>query len=92
MPYRYLLAMRTYHNFINGESVPAKDARTFRTFNPADTREVVADPNALYSGAKIDEKTLVPGKNASLGETRYETWLTQPAAQIPIAHPKANAA
>jgi uncharacterized protein YbjT (DUF2867 family) len=57
-----------------------------------DPREVVADPNALYSGAKIDEKTLVPDKNASLGETRYETWLTQPAAQIPIAHPKANAA
>src|SRR6266446_4574410 len=48
-----------------------------------DPREVVADPNALYSGAKIGEKTLVPGKNASLGETRYETWLTQSAAQIP---------
>jgi uncharacterized protein YbjT (DUF2867 family) len=57
-----------------------------------DPREVVADPNALYSGAKIGEKTLVPGKNASLGETRYETWLTQSAAQIPSAHPKANAA
>jgi uncharacterized protein YbjT (DUF2867 family) len=50
-----------------------------------DPREVVADPNALYSGAKLGEKTLVPGNNARLGETRFETWLTQPAAQIPSA-------
>jgi len=57
-----------------------------------DSREVVADPNALYSGARITDKTLVPGKNARLGETRFETWLTQPSAQIPSAHPKPNAA
>ncbi len=46
-----------------------------------DPREVIADPNARYSGAKISEKTLVPGNNARLGETRFETWLTQAAAQ-----------
>jgi uncharacterized protein YbjT (DUF2867 family) len=50
-----------------------------------DPREVIADPNALYSGAKLSERTLVPGTNARLGETRFETWLTQPAAQIPRA-------
>ena len=50
-----------------------------------DPREVVADPNALYSGAKISERTLLPGNNAQLGETRFETWLTQPTAQIPSA-------
>jgi uncharacterized protein YbjT (DUF2867 family) len=44
-----------------------------------DPREVVADPNALYSGAKLGEKTLVPGNDARLGETRFETWLTQSA-------------
>ena len=44
-----------------------------------DPREVIADPKALYSGAKISEKTLVPGNNARLGETRFETWLTQSA-------------
>jgi uncharacterized protein YbjT (DUF2867 family) len=48
-----------------------------------DSREVVADPNALYSGAKLSEKTLVPGKDARLGETRFETWLTLPSAKIP---------
>src|SRR6202022_2435225 len=52
-----------------------------------DPREVIADPKAPYSGAKISERTLVPGNNARLGETRFETWLTQPAAQIPRAHP-----
>jgi hypothetical protein len=45
-----------------------------------DTREVIADPQALYSGAKISERTLVPGNNARLGETRFETWLAQSAA------------
>src|SRR5882724_8994683 len=50
-----------------------------------DPREVIADPKALYSGAKVSEKTLVPGNNAQLGETRFETWLTQSAAQIPSA-------
>jgi uncharacterized protein YbjT (DUF2867 family) len=48
-----------------------------------DSREVVADPNALYSGAKINDNTLVPGNNARLGETLFETWLAQPAAHIP---------
>jgi uncharacterized protein YbjT (DUF2867 family) len=46
-----------------------------------DSREVIADPNALYSGAKITEKTLVPGNNARLGETRFETWLAQSAVK-----------
>jgi len=50
-----------------------------------DPREVIADPNAVYSGAKIGERTLLPGPNARLGATRFETWLTQPAAQIPSA-------
>src|SRR5437660_9286496 len=44
-----------------------------------DPREVIADPNALYSGAKISERTLVPGNNARLGETRFDTWLAQSA-------------
>jgi uncharacterized protein YbjT (DUF2867 family) len=50
-----------------------------------DPREVIADPNALYSGAKVSERTLVPGSNARLGETRFETWLTQSTGQIAAA-------
>jgi uncharacterized protein YbjT (DUF2867 family) len=48
-----------------------------------DPREVIADPEARYSGAKLSLKTLMPDKTARLGETRFETWLTQSAAQIP---------
>ena len=50
-----------------------------------DSREVIADPDARYSGAKIEERTLVPGNNARLGETRFETWLTQSAAKMAAA-------
>jgi uncharacterized protein YbjT (DUF2867 family) len=46
----------------------------------ADPREVITDPHARYSGAKLGERTLVPGKGARLGETRFESWLTQSAA------------
>jgi uncharacterized protein YbjT (DUF2867 family) len=53
-----------------------------------DPREVIADPNALYSGAKISEKTLVPGKDAQLGETRFETWLSQSTGQMPSTKPQ----
>jgi uncharacterized protein YbjT (DUF2867 family) len=47
-----------------------------------DSREVIADPEARYSGAKLSPRTLVPEKTARLGETRFETWLTQ-SAQMP---------
>ena len=50
-----------------------------------DPREVIADPNALYSGAKLSERTLLPGNSVRLGETRFQAWLTQSAAQIPSA-------
>ena len=39
--------------------------------------EVVADPNALYSGARLSERTLVPEDDAKLGEIRFEDWLAQ---------------
>jgi len=56
-----------------------------------DPREVIADPNARYSGAKLGERTLLPGNDARLGETRFETWLTKSAAQVPSAHTQPHA-
>jgi len=50
-----------------------------------DLREVIADPNARYAGAKLSERTLVPGNDARLGETRFETWLSQSTRQIAAA-------
>ena len=48
-----------------------------------DPREVIADPRARYSGAEVGERTLVPGKGARLGETRFETWLKRTEGQSP---------
>jgi uncharacterized protein YbjT (DUF2867 family) len=42
-----------------------------------DPREVVADPHARYSNAELNERTLVPGHDARLGETRFEDWLNR---------------
>jgi len=40
-----------------------------------DPREVIADPHARYFGAELGARTLVPGDNAILAETRFEDWL-----------------
>jgi uncharacterized protein YbjT (DUF2867 family) len=47
-----------------------------------DHREVVADSNARYAGAKLGERTLVPDNNARLGETRFATWQIQGGTQV----------
>src|SRR6058998_2807871 len=49
-----------------------------------DPREVIADPRALYSGAKVSLRTLVPDKTARLGKTRFQTWLTQSARKFRV--------
>ena len=46
-----------------------------------DPREVVADSHARYYGVELRDNTLVPGEDARLGETRFETWLTQSGAK-----------
>ena len=46
-----------------------------------DPREVVTDPHARYYGIEVSKKTLIPGDDARLGETRFETWLSQQARQ-----------
>jgi uncharacterized protein YbjT (DUF2867 family) len=42
-----------------------------------DPRDVIADPDARYFGARLDERTLVPDGDAVLGPTRYENWLSR---------------
>lgn len=46
-----------------------------------DPREVITDPHARYFGAELSERTLLPGDDARLGETRFEDWLNHSAAQ-----------
>ena len=40
-----------------------------------DPRPVRTDPQATYSGARVEERTLVPGDGALLGGTRFADWL-----------------
>jgi uncharacterized protein YbjT (DUF2867 family) len=42
-----------------------------------DPREVIADPHARYFGAELGERTLVPGDDAILTETRFDDWLSR---------------
>jgi uncharacterized protein YbjT (DUF2867 family) len=41
-----------------------------------DPRSVVMDPNALYYGVKLNDRSLVPGAGARLGSTTFDWWLT----------------
>ena len=50
-----------------------------------DSREVIADPSALYSGAKIGERTLVPRDGAQLGQIRFADWPKDSASSLPKA-------
>jgi uncharacterized protein YbjT (DUF2867 family) len=46
-----------------------------------DPRRVVADPQARYFGVALNDESLVPGGDAHLGATHYESWLAQSASR-----------
>ena len=46
-----------------------------------DPREVISDANGRYYGIQLSERSLVPGDNARLGETRFEDWLRHATKQ-----------
>jgi uncharacterized protein YbjT (DUF2867 family) len=48
-----------------------------------DPREVQTDPDARYFGAALTERSLVPGADAILGDTRFDDWLRQSMAAAP---------
>jgi uncharacterized protein YbjT (DUF2867 family) len=45
-----------------------------------DPRTVIADPAARYFDAVLGERTLLPGADARLGDTRFDDWLTRSTA------------
>jgi uncharacterized protein YbjT (DUF2867 family) len=61
------------------ESLRFEDFVRERLRSAGDQRVVVADPHARYFGAKLSERTLLPGDGAQLGPTRYEDWLSHQA-------------
>jgi uncharacterized protein YbjT (DUF2867 family) len=42
-----------------------------------DARTVVTDPQALYYGLAVDDRSLTPGDNPRLGPTRFADWLAR---------------
>ena len=48
-----------------------------------DPRTVIADPQARYFGAVLDERSLVPGEGAQAGETTLGEYVKQKAAAAP---------
>jgi uncharacterized protein YbjT (DUF2867 family) len=46
-----------------------------------DPRQVVTDPGARYYGINPGERTLLPGADAELAETRFRDWLAQHLAR-----------
>jgi uncharacterized protein YbjT (DUF2867 family) len=54
----------------------------------SDKREIVTDPDAPFFGAVLTERSLLPGKDASLSKRRFEDWLTGQAG--PVAEQRAK--
>jgi uncharacterized protein YbjT (DUF2867 family) len=50
-----------------------------------DARDVITDPHARYFGATLNERTLVPGDDARLAETRFEDWLSRSEPQQAVS-------
>jgi uncharacterized protein YbjT (DUF2867 family) len=42
-----------------------------------DPREVITDPHARFFGVEPEERTLLPGDDARLSETRFDDWRSQ---------------
>ena len=52
-----------------------------------DPRRVVTDMRGRYFGSELQERTLVAGQGARLGEMRFETWLRRSTPPIPMEDP-----
>ncbi len=48
-----------------------------------DPRRVIADGDARYFGAQLDDRSLVPGDDAHIAPTRFEDWLGRTTAGLP---------
>ena len=47
-----------------------------------DARTVITDPQALYYGIAVNDRSLTPGDNPRLGSTRFEDWLSHNAEPV----------
>ncbi|WP_421407578.1 SDR family oxidoreductase [Agrobacterium tumefaciens] len=58
---------------------PMSDAVSRYLTAKGDTRRVIADPDALYFGARLETDTLVPKGKARIGKTSFSEWLASTA-------------
>jgi len=59
------------------EQFRAVDLARRRLMARHDPREVVVDTHARFFGARVDERSLLPGADAHLAEARFEAWLAR---------------
>jgi uncharacterized protein YbjT (DUF2867 family) len=52
-----------------------------------DPRQVLADPEAPYFGARLDDRSLLPGPSPRIAVTRFHDWLSASLQAPPIGHP-----
>lgn len=57
-----------------------------------DPRKVITEPHARYYGIEVGERTLLPGDDARLGETSFDSWLGQTTQQAPNTTAQSKAA
>lgn len=57
------------------EAIPLNEFAAAYLSAKADPRRVIADPNALYFGAALEERSLTPGPGARLGAVTLTDWL-----------------
>ncbi|RYX81828.1 SDR family oxidoreductase [bacterium] len=57
------------------EAVPLNEIVAQFLTSQGDTRQIVTDPKALYSGAELDDKSLTPDEGARLGTITFDEWL-----------------
>ena len=63
------------------EPMPFEDFVRRGLRSVGDQGVVVADPQARYFGARLGERTLLPGAGAQLGATKFDSWLSQQAPE-----------
>ena len=61
------------------EQFRAEELARLRLTARHDPREVVVDPRARFFGARVEERSLLPGADARVAETRFDEWLARSA-------------
>jgi uncharacterized protein YbjT (DUF2867 family) len=58
------------------ERIPLSTLAELALDRTSDPRRVIADANARYFGALLDDRSLTTGRNARTGTTRFDEWLS----------------